>query len=989
MSKTIIFCLTFLLIGVFAATDIAQAQTLTISPKNQDTYNDWEPTNGGTLTFTVNVSNLSAANITGGKISFDFETVSRWHGICMNDGECKAPEDPDLYFDSTQTTYTAPRWQQSSESSDSSTSPRVDAVWNSSDNLNNFSIDVKVLCRDYGAFGILRVKLYKSTSSSSYVFVKEVGIVIPKDDNGNYMADKSDTKYGYTNPAIDAESGPDDGSGVEENNNYGDGLVEFEEYRGAMIDGVHKRLKPTEKDIFVYSQFTTLGIGDASNLPSTTFKVHEIRIRETKDEDDDRTVNYNSLGTPTQFGAVDAWRVQNTKALWITPTSSGTYLGIVSAVAAPPDVESVKINETNIRNYLTSIQNGTPRTNLTANQFIRFVIGHEMGHGVAVNHPWHTPVPSGSSNPPVDGGWYGFSGNLSHIRTPSIVAALLSHFDSYWNVNTAPAKWTIPVNSYTDDLPLDSSASSFKYQYGSTIMDYPIPFSDITDANNNTIDREGIFPASTFHSLHNWEYQLLGDGVASQETAEWTRRTVSADPSSEANFGDSANSGNGDSTDGSNGGSTETNGDSTETNGDSTETNGGSTETNGDSTETNGDSTETTSDGTETNGGGTSTTPPGAPRDLLVSSEGDGQVSLSWTAPTDTGSSSIDNYEYQYSESSPESWSGWISTGNDGNSITGTSVDVTGLTNDTEYKFQVRAVSSAGESPESDTVTGSPQAPVIITVPAAPAWSDIPDPYNLTVGDYFCLDLSSYVSGSPTIARTLGRIPAGLSLSNGVLSGTVTTVETRYLKFTATNLGGSVQSEWVDIVVTAASTPTVTVPVWSDIPDPYNLIVGDYFSLDLNSYVSGSLTITKNAGAIPAGLSLSNGVLSGTVTTVESRGLQFTATNTEGSAQSEWVQIVVTAASTPTVTAPVWSDIPDPYTLTVGDYFSLDLNSYVTGSLTITKNAGAIPAGLSLSNGILNGTVTTVEDRSIQFTATNSAGSAQSEWVNITVQAAQ
>ena len=90
-----------------------------------------------------------------------------------------------------------------------------------------------------------------------------------------------------------------------------------------------------------------------------------------------------------------------------------------------------------------------------------------------------------------------------------------------------------------------------------------------------------------------------------------------------------------------------------------------------------------------------------------------------------------------------------------------------------------------------------------------------------------------------------------------------------------------------------------------------------------------------------------------------------------------------------TVTAPVWSDIPDPYNLTVGDSFTLDLNSYVTGSPTITRNGGVIPAGLSFRNGIVSGIVSRVESRGFRFTATNAAGSTVSEWVNITVEAAQ
>ena len=333
MSKNMFFCLTFLFIAVFAATPVAQSQTLTITPSNQTTYDDWEPTNDGTLTFTVAVSGLSAASISAGEIRFDFEQVSNWEGTCMNEG---SGTDSDLNFtDTDQTTYTAPRWTQWSGATQN-----VVAAWNLSDNLNNFSMDVTVHCKDYGAFGILRVKLY-NTSSSSDVFVYEVSIAIPKDDNGNYIADKSDTFYGYTNPALDGETGPDTGTGVEENNNPGDGLVEFEEYRGFKVNGGHKRLDPTRKDIFIYSP-TVLGIGNATNLP---FKVHEILDMETESTYMDRSVNYNGLGTPTQFGAGDEWYVQDTKALWvfqIRVVIQVTSRCMLFDLGSPSDVDEVK-----------------------------------------------------------------------------------------------------------------------------------------------------------------------------------------------------------------------------------------------------------------------------------------------------------------------------------------------------------------------------------------------------------------------------------------------------------------------------------------------------------------------------------------------------------------------------------------------------------------------------------------------------------------------
>ena len=188
--------------------------------------------------------------------------------------------------------------------------------------------------------------------------------------------------------------------------------------------------------------------------------------------------------------------------------------------------------------------------------------------------------------------------------------------------------------------------------------------------------------------------------------------------------------------------------------------------------------------------------PPESPTDLSAS-YGDGQISLSWTAPSSSGSSTITHYEYRYAtgrSSNHSAFTDWESTDS-----TDTSYVVTGLTNGTQHLLQVRAVNSERASSASNTAFQTPLAPA-----SAPIWSDIPGPYNLTVGDSFSLDLNSYVTGSPTITKTLGTIPAGLSLSGGVVSGTVTTVEDRSIQFTATNSAGYALSEWVNIVVQAA-----------------------------------------------------------------------------------------------------------------------------------------------------------------------------------------
>ena len=64
------------------------------------------------------------------------------------------------------------------------------------------------------------------------------------------------------------------------------------------------------------------------------------------------------------------------------------------------------------------------------------------------------------------------------------------------------------VHSYTPDLDPTNQNNKFKYAYGSTVMDYDL---QIAGGGN-----KGVWPVSKFHELHNWEYQLLDDGVTPQ-----------------------------------------------------------------------------------------------------------------------------------------------------------------------------------------------------------------------------------------------------------------------------------------------------------------------------------------------------------------------------------------------------------------------------------------------------------------------------------------
>ncbi|MBS3816850.1 MAG: PQQ-binding-like beta-propeller repeat protein [Candidatus Thermoplasmatota archaeon] len=95
-------------------------------------------------------------------------------------------------------------------------------------------------------------------------------------------------------------------------------------------------------------------------------------------------------------------------------------------------------------------------------------------------------------------------------------------------------------------------------------------------------------------------------------------------------------------------------------------------------------------------------TTPSAPQNL-DGEPGDGQVSLTWDAPSSNGGSSITDYKVYWGTSSGQY---------DDNETIGnqTSYTVTGLTNGDEYYFAVSAINSGGEGDKSDEVSTTPQS---------------------------------------------------------------------------------------------------------------------------------------------------------------------------------------------------------------------------------------------------------------------------------------
>jgi adhesin/invasin len=103
---------------------------------------------------------------------------------------------------------------------------------------------------------------------------------------------------------------------------------------------------------------------------------------------------------------------------------------------------------------------------------------------------------------------------------------------------------------------------------------------------------------------------------------------------------------------------------------------------------------------------GTPATTPGAPSISAVT-PGNGQLSVTFAAPSSTGGSAITNY--QYSTDNGASWT----TRSPG--ATTSPLVISGLTNGTMYQVKLRAVNAVGAGTESSPSSGKP-----VTVPGAP-----------------------------------------------------------------------------------------------------------------------------------------------------------------------------------------------------------------------------------------------------------------------------
>ncbi len=247
---------------------------------------------------------------------------------------------------------------------------------------------------------------------------------------------------------------------------------------------------------------------------------------------------------------------------------------------------------------------------------------------------------------------------------------------------------------------------------------------------------------------------------------------------------------------------------------------------------------------------------------------GNEQLTVTWTAPTDTGGSAISSYHLRYREDGKGSWTE-ITSG-----ITGTNHVISGLTNGSSYEVQVRAVNASGESgawSESASATPTAIPTTTPTVPAAPTaptleagnaslrvtWT-APDDGGSAITGYH---LRHSADGGTSWTEMSSGITGTSSTIAGLTNGTSYHVQVRAVNAVG-NGAWSLSATETPVIISSTQTPEGTAATVS-LSAASNAIISDESpTVSLTTVepgtlaVSGSGVITVTAATAPAGVTV-------------------------------------------------------------------------------------------------------------------------------------
>jgi hypothetical protein len=257
----------------------------------------------------------------------------------------------------------------------------------------------KVRCEDFGAYGFLEAfidegkELPPPAESDPVawdpldVSEKKVKVKIPWDKNGNDIADSAPQDDNGAPPDTDNDSTPR-GDGTP-----GDGLTNFEEYRGFIAESgngrYHLRTKITEKDIFIRNlsgegvgHFTQTGL-TIHLIPGPEFYNGDSLDNDTGPDPDTQVINFNQTPDALKKGKWPKYGGMQHGIRLVKEKIKSTEKGFFTAGRAfggpgtPGKINRVALNLDDLRTKYP------PKPPLP---IVDRLTAHELGHAVNI---WH------------------------------------------------------------------------------------------------------------------------------------------------------------------------------------------------------------------------------------------------------------------------------------------------------------------------------------------------------------------------------------------------------------------------------------------------------------------------------------------------------------------------------------------------------------------------------------------------------------------------
>jgi hypothetical protein len=306
------------------------------------------------------------------KARFDFELVdvTKQVGYCLNSPVDSSDEDFDLIINTTGTKL------KPDENRQRASTTEMDR-----------SAEVLISCFDWAAYGKLKVTATTDEGQTLTGYLQGnpqiTEIKIPLDNNNNKIADaweKKEKIYSeFVDPSLDDES--------QEGNNYsGDGYTLFEEYRGIIAKGKHKRLSPTKKDLIIIDLIDADKIKEVKKGIELFERLSGVKITlVNKDEvPASRVVNANeSLYRITkQHGVI----LRN----GVADSSSSGVLGIAEPAhvlnKSPKLCTEIIIDVEEIKRIVFPDQYDAKTVESFRESVFACTVAHEIGHVCGLNH---------------------------------------------------------------------------------------------------------------------------------------------------------------------------------------------------------------------------------------------------------------------------------------------------------------------------------------------------------------------------------------------------------------------------------------------------------------------------------------------------------------------------------------------------------------------------------------------------------------------------